>query len=1025
LGIPERSTVYALPVAPDLAKYPPDLHQGLVLLLVDGQRAVERLCSDSPLSDDLTLSILRELAGCGLVEEYAPAPEALPAQETPEDTPDPDEPVLTPGVWIRKPRRKKTPKAGAVWVNPKQKAKKPAEEEAEAEDKQRPYLCWRLLECDLEDPPAEVRRATPVLTGEIDPGDITGEAEEFFLLSRIDGSTTVESLQAISGMSMPFVLQRLAKHKHMGTVGFAREFADEWLVPAGSAEPATASEPEAAPKADPATAAQARSTVVTRMVDDPSLSGPLRRTGVALPQGGGGVLSPQDLLVMSVLTSASTVGEVVSGGPGDTRQLLLTLLDLYCRGEVVFEPPERGELPAWVGAEAPTPTPDDVLKVDGADVVELDYDSGPQEGDTYEVDYATGPIEGAPLAAPPDDVFEVDYTTAEYAIEDFDDRPGAGPADTGDTQPEIPFVEYVEQKGTEKHDTTKEFFSLPKTLFRGKDEEGYERAWRDISYKGDLSNVAFSRIFDFVHDRSSTGILHVRRGGDHQNVWFLRGQPVAASSTEAEDALGSLLWKAGQIDKETYLNLQRQCAQQPDEPEWKVLQQLFVLVPDEIQEARRRQVVHIVARLFGVRMGQYLFVGKQRLQSDLQMLPVDMKAIRAVAAGEEPAMAPAARQPARPSPPGVPAAPQLAEAPVLTTLAEGEEQRVPTLSSFVEPPAVGDEPPPAPEPPPPEEEAPPTPPPEKRVPPGNLAEWLQENFDLYVVVPPEALGSVASLRIGERERRLLDALAENRHRLREALAMSSLGRVKTHQFMAALWGRSYIDFVEEVDQEDEALRNLASLDKALVRMEKGDLFHALGCHASATYKELTLAHKKEKARFAPERFLDREPAFQKSIARVNVVLDRAYNHLQDTARRRRYRMDHFGETRLSTFADVQMKKADVFLFFKQEYATARDLYESAWDLVPSNPRHLAFLGYAHFRTYMNEPSERDRGVGMVEKALSVAKKDARVLLVAAMLEKDRNNQARQRHFMAEARKLVPSAEDFRKILKSFRLDEGV
>ena len=317
--------------------------------------------------------------------------------------------------------------------------------------------------------------------------------------------------------------------------------------------------------------------------------------------------------------------------------------------------------------------------------------------------------------------------------------------------------------------------------------------------------------------------------------------------------------------------------------------------------------------------------------------------------------------------------------------------------------------------------APPRPPSqEKRLPPKNIGEWVQENYDRYVVIPDEALGDVGSLRLGDKERRFLEAIGENRHRLRELAAMSSLGRIRTQQFLGALWAKRYLEFVDEIDKEDEALRNLASLHKWLVRIETGDLFHAIGCHPSATYKELTLQYRKEKDRCAPEKFRDREPEFRSAIDRGNVVFDRSYNHLKDTARRRRYRLDTFGDSRLRMFADIQAKKAEVFLYLKADYLTARDLYESAWDLVPDDPVFFAHLGYSHFRAHFANQQERDRGVQMVERAVAMGQ-NPRVYLVAAMMEHARQNPARKQNFIDKAHRLVPNREEFAKLLKSYRL----
>ena len=529
---------------------------------------------------------------------------------------------------------------------------------------------------------------------------------------------------------------------------------------------------------------------------------------------------------------------------------------------------------------------------------------------------------------------------------------------------------------------TNEMLLPPKALLRGTDRAGYEAEWVDPPHEGEIAQHPFQKLFGFIQEGRRTGILHVRRGKNHRNVWFAHGQPVYATSDEAEDRLGSLLWKSEVIDKQTYLEFERECRKQPDREAWEVLEDLLILVPDELMEGRRRQLVHITARRFHEVHGQYLWVAKERLQSDLSMFSVNVEDIHAMIAAVSPKAVGASRA-ATPAPEAAaPAAPA---------------------------------PPPA---------APPAAPRETRQHPNNSSDWVAEHMDLFVTVTDESADKLRSLRLGEKERRFVNAVCESRHRLRELMPMSSLGRSKTHQFLAALWSKHLIDFGEEIDREDEALRNLDSLNKWLVRLETGDLFHALGSHVSATLREIKAAYAKEKERFDVRKFAGREQAFLNTLDRINVILDRSYGHLLDTTTRRQYRVDQFGASRLRTFAEVQAKKADVILFFKQEYETARLLYESAWDLVPDDPLYLAHMGYCHFRAYYGSAQERARGVDMVERALAAAAgREIKVLLTAAMLERDRKNGGRMREYIARAKPLAGDPGSFRKLLTSYRLAE--
>lgn len=967
--------IYTFPGQLDLSTHPPDLHQGLVMLLVDGARDADGIVAASPMTADLTREILLELRVSGVL---ATQQETAPAADMP------NPPELDPALAPTPPPPSPTPPPNrGVWINPKRLKKKEEEEARQAA--RDAYLSWPIFESDLKHPPQEFLSAVPSLTGEVDPGEITGDASEYYLLSRIDGATSVESLQSLTSMSMPLVVRRLVKHTASGAISFPEDVRGKFLATSNgaggtagaaasaAAESETAASTGQAPGAD--LIVEVARVVEARLVDDPSVSGPLRRTGAALPPGGFAAsdLTQRECLVLSLVQGESSMGELASRGPGDSRDLLITMLDLYRRGCLVLTPPERAPRPKARPPASPrvaTPTP----AAEPAD-------------DTMELEFTTGEFSAAAFKA----MLEGDGGGDEggQTFEEIEATPTPPPRQPTPQPRQTAPATFDDRALESRSESTDEMFALPDVLFRGKDLPGYERSWGNPPAKGDLADVPFDKIFGHVGAGGLTGILHVRRGKEQRNVWFAKGTPVYATSTEAEDRLGSLLWKSGTFNKETYLEFERACRKEPEREAWEVLEEMLLVLPDELLDGRRHQLVHIVARLFHANNGQYIYVGKERLQSDLAMLSVEVEDVLAMVPEVSPRSVTA----------------QLDSGPVATHPAAAPVASQPQPAAAAPPPAAAAAT-------------------EKRQHPKNPSDWINEHLDMYVLVTDEAAEKLRDLRLGEKERRFVDAITESRHRLRELMPMSSLGRSKTHQFLTALWSKNLFDFADEMDREDEALRNLDTLNKWLVRMETGDLFHAIGTHVSATLRDVQTSYAKERARFDPGKFTDRERPYQETIARINLVMSRAFEVLKDTPKRRMYRAQEFGDSRLRTFAEVQAKKAGVFFFFKQEWEQARHLFESAWDLEPDSAEYLAHMGYCHFKAHPTS-KERARGVQMVERAITAAAdKEVRVLLTATALEKDRKNSTRQREYMARARKLVNSDEEFRKLLTSYRLTES-
>ncbi len=79
---------YTFQGPPDLSAKPPDLHQGLVMLLVDGRRGADEIVALSPMDAALTLDILEEIALFGVIRRgpegpsTAEEPDAAPAEAT-------------------------------------------------------------------------------------------------------------------------------------------------------------------------------------------------------------------------------------------------------------------------------------------------------------------------------------------------------------------------------------------------------------------------------------------------------------------------------------------------------------------------------------------------------------------------------------------------------------------------------------------------------------------------------------------------------------------------------------------------------------------------------------------------------------------------------------------------------------------------------------------------------------------------------------------------------------------------------
>ena len=248
--------MYSLSVGPGPPAGDLDLSAALVLLLVDGRRRAEEIESACPLDPEITARQLRKLRTAGLI---------VPAGRTPTSEPP-----------------------------------------------------WRHL-LDLDAPPARVLDAAPRLVGAIDPADVSGAAEEYFLLSRLDGATPIGTLSAMTGMSLPTLLRRLTKHHERGTVA----------MPGALVQCYRSSGPHG--ESD-----QAERLLDLILTDDALVKGLLRASIAVRAAPGTSELSHDARLVLERASEHLTVASVARATPRPVRETVRAVLELYRSGHVLL-----------------------------------------------------------------------------------------------------------------------------------------------------------------------------------------------------------------------------------------------------------------------------------------------------------------------------------------------------------------------------------------------------------------------------------------------------------------------------------------------------------------------------------------------------------------------------------------------------------------------------------------------------------------------------------------------------------------
>ena len=812
----------------------PDLLQGLHLLLVDGATNVGALTERSPLEPDQALGLFEQLVQEGLLSR--------PAGQD-------------PGT------------VQAAWINPRLKIKK------KGKGGRSLLKSLKIFDLDLSSPPEDIRKAAPRMVGDIHPSIITGDAREFFLITRVDGETSLETLASIASMPMEKVIRTMVKHHLQGSIDFSEEFKERYL---GEKDTKTASILD-----------KHSIGVISALLGSPlALQGLLEMVPTVREEAGDKRLGPSECLHLSYIRKQGRLGEICQNSPMGTKATARAFLELYHRGVVSLHTPEP---------ETEPPRRE------------------PKGGSDRPLEKPVGRID-RPFEIPEKRI-ERPFGVSTPRIE----VPTDTPADSG----------------------AGSFFS----------------------------EDAVTKVFK---------------------------RPVLTEEPEAPPAIDEPaaprnapdLWKSLENEKtspytEAYPELDEE---EPD-----------VQYPPWDQDSHGMETPGSSQYFFGPPFSPH-FQAPAPTQMPFPSMPPTGAPLPPYPVDPRTGLPPSPYMPGAPVDPrtGTPL-PFMPGAPV--------DPRTGTPLPFMPGAQPGSPAPTSPQ----------------REPITDPKDFVEEHSHHFVTMTVPLGQAAGQLRMDSRKERLVETLAENRHRLREILAMSSLSRNDTCKFISTLYQMGLLDLDENPPEDFKEKLSLHQLRKHLTNKFKKDCFETLEIHPSSPPEEIGPAYDKLKERYDEASYPDASPKLVQVLTDLRKLVEQAYAQIKDVNKRRSYRQETYDESRLKSFAEIQFKKGEVFLFWKQQYELARSLFSAAVDLVPANGSYLAHLAYAVAKSRPGSRKEADKARKMMTRATRLSPRAAQTYLMNAMLEKDLGNRKRCIELVNRAMQVDPGNRDIRKMIKANKL----
>jgi tetratricopeptide (TPR) repeat protein len=260
--------------------------------------------------------------------------------------------------------------------------------------------------------------------------------------------------------------------------------------------------------------------------------------------------------------------------------------------------------------------------------------------------------------------------------------------------------------------------------------------------------------------------------------------------------------------------------------------------------------------------------------------------------------------------------------------------------------------------------------------------FLDAHRNWYVVPGAISDDTAAKMRLNPKEERLLDAVKGQARRIRDIFEMSSLLLTDTYRFIDGLLAMGMAELSERNPMETGPV-DVKELRGLLETMEAQNLFDRLSAHPVSTDQDIEDAWKRARSLYEPSRYRNLRPETKATLERILKLSSEAYEHLKDGKRRKSYRFQQYDRQRLDYFAEIQFRKGEIYLFWRDDPKTAFEMFESSWEMCPDNPLYVVSYALSAMRAYPGEARRRAEAKGLIERALSRVDVPPKVMVIAA------------------------------------------
>ena len=297
--------------------------------------------------------------------------------------------------------------------------------------------------------------------------------------------------------------------------------------------------------------------------------------------------------------------------------------------------------------------------------------------------------------------------------------------------------------------------------------------------------------------------------------------------------------------------------------------------------------------------------------------------------------------------------------------------------------------------------------------------FFDQHRNWYLIPAQMTDDAIAKLRLNPKEERLLQALREQTRRIRDIFEITSLFITETYKFVDGLLGMGLAELSEKNPTETGPIEP-KELYAHFETMEAGNFFDRLSAHPISTDEDIEEARKRMFARYDPQHYSNLRPETRETLVKMVRMVEEAYEHLKDGRRRKEYRNKQYDRSRLEYFAEIQFRKGEIFLFWRDDPKTAFAIFESSYEMCPDVSLYAVSFALSAVRAF---PADRKlwlEAKQILERVLSRPGLPAKVIVIAAAAARAMGDIGRSEQLCQTALKASGNAPEIVQLVEQVR-----